>query len=209
MTKTRRGLLAGLGTLILGTRAASAQTACPAGQSPNRKGDCSCPSGTDPCPNGCFDRKRDPNNCGTCGNVCPAGTACVKGECRCPSGTAQCGATCCADCFGEHDLNSGGTVPICCPSTSVCAGATGAQADDQCCWFDEVCLAPNTPCCRSDANGGCVPETNCAGCCRACGTDQAGNPVCCGNDEGCVTDQQSGQQSCEFLNTARLSRSRL
>ena len=127
---------------------------------------------------------------------------------RCSSGMVQCGASCCADCFAERD-ETGAVTPICCPSSSVCAGATGAAGDDQCCWFDEVCLAPNTPCCRSDGIGGCAVDPDCAGCCRACGTDGSGNRVCCDETEECVTDSQTGQQACEFLNTARLSRSRL
>ncbi len=85
---SRRGLIAslsGLGALLVGTRLASAQNGCPPGQSPNMKGDCSCPAGTDPCPDGCFDKKRDLNNCGKCGRSC-AGGECRKGECRCPDG---------------------------------------------------------------------------------------------------------------------------
>ena len=83
---TRRGVLAGLGAFLLGSRAASAQPACPPGQTPNRKGDCSCPPGTNACPNGCYNRRSDPNNCGFCGNVCFSNEVCQKGECRCNCG---------------------------------------------------------------------------------------------------------------------------
>jgi uncharacterized protein YndB with AHSA1/START domain len=78
-------VLAGLGALLLGRRPASAQS-CPPGQTANRKGECRCPAGTDACPGGCVDRKRDPNNCGSCGNVCFSNEVCRKGECRCNCG---------------------------------------------------------------------------------------------------------------------------
>lgn len=80
--KTRRGLLGGIVALVAGVRAASAQDGCPPGQTRNRKGECRCPSGTDACPDGCFDTKSDPNNCGACGNQCSFGAECRKGECR-------------------------------------------------------------------------------------------------------------------------------
>src|SRR5215204_4664294 len=89
--RTRRGFLVGLGALLVGVHGAAAQQSCPQGQAPNKKGQCTCPAGTDPCPNGCVDKKQDPENCGHCGTVCPADATCVKGACICPPG--GCGAT--------------------------------------------------------------------------------------------------------------------
>ncbi len=91
--KTRRGILGGLAAFVVGVHSASAQSSCPPGQIRNRKGDCNCPAGTDPCPDGCFNRRSDPSNCGRCGNVCLTGEVCQKGACRCPNGVT-CGATC-------------------------------------------------------------------------------------------------------------------
>ena len=102
-SKSRRGLLAGIGALVLGARGASATVSpCPyPGQTLNKKGDCSCPAGLgDICPGiGCTNRKKDPSNCGSCGTVCSADATCVKGECTCPAG--GCASTTC---------NPGGTV---------------------------------------------------------------------------------------------------
>ena len=36
----------------------------------------------------------DPNNCGTCGNVCAGDTPCVAGKCGCPTGKIACGGRC-------------------------------------------------------------------------------------------------------------------
>lgn len=87
--KSRRGFLAALGALVTGANAAgltSAQSACPPGQTANRKGDCSCPPGTAACPTGCFDHRTDPANCGACGSICLPGQVCRKGACACPDG---------------------------------------------------------------------------------------------------------------------------
>ena len=154
------------------------------------------------------------------GELCRKGGECASGvcapdatgrkRCACPGGSAgQCGAACCADCFLERDETGAVTGQICCPAPSVCPGATSARDDDQCCYGDEECLSPGTPCCRSDAIGGCAAEADCAGCCRTCGTDGSGNRICCDQTEECVADPQTGQQTCEPLNTARLSRFRV
>ena len=128
-SKTRRGLLGGLAALIAGVRAASAQTSCPPGQVANSKGDCSCPAGTDPCPDGCFNKKTDFNNCGRCGFVCGEGQICQKGECKCPRGASCCppgqvlgpSGVCVAP---TSCLPQGGTPncgPDCCDSTLCCS----------------------------------------------------------------------------------------
>jgi hypothetical protein len=94
----------------------------------------------------------------------------------------------CADLFAQPD-ETGAITPICCPPQLICAGATAAASDDQCCYEDEVCLT--------------------AGCCRTCGTDGSGNTICCDQTEQCVTDPATGAKTCESLNTARLNRFRL
>ena len=131
----------------------------------------------------------------------------TAGAC-CSKGTATCGASCCADCFGQRDPNTGDVSPFCCPPQLVCAGATTASSDDQCCYEDEDCFPPNSTCCRSNQDGTCTVEADCAGCCRTCGTDGAGNTVCCDQTEQCVTDPVTNAKTCESLNTARLGRSR-
>ena len=155
--KSRRRFLATAtalaATALTGLRGA-AQTGCPPGQSPNRKGDCSCPSGTNPCPDGCFDRNGDVNNCGSCGNVCPAGAECRKGECRCPSGTVACSGICRTQAsFADDPSNCGGCGVVCplgapgtCQGASICtAGVCGflpAREGMGCRPASDLCDAP-------------------------------------------------------------------
>ncbi len=46
------------------------------------------------CSEECVDPRTDNDHCGTCGNVCPAGTNCVGGVCTCPAPLSLCGARC-------------------------------------------------------------------------------------------------------------------
>jgi hypothetical protein len=121
--KTRRGFLGGLVALASGVRAASAQTACPTGQTRDRKGECHCPPGTDACSDGCFDKKHDPNHCGACGTVCLSGEVCQKGECTCPRGATCCppGLTNCNDACVDLETD----VDHCSACNTLCA-----QGDD-------------------------------------------------------------------------------
>ncbi len=66
---------------------------------------------------------RDANNCGTCGNKCADGTACIEGKCGCPAGRIACtfgqGITMCVDPMND-DNNCGGCGTICDPPPDAC-----------------------------------------------------------------------------------------
>jgi hypothetical protein len=53
----------------------------------------------------------DPDNCGACDVVCPAGGECVAGACRCPEGEVNCGDVC-AD-LSADGANCGGCGNFC------------------------------------------------------------------------------------------------
>jgi hypothetical protein len=132
----------------------------------------------------------DAMNCGTCGNVCPAGTSCVAGHCvqQCQS-SADCGAstpcqtfTCTNGTCGVVDASAG---TVCAPAS--CSGSTATQAsvcDDtgrcaagptvNCTPY--VCDGSGTTClttCTGDNN--CLPEFQCSnGICVAAGGPAGG-----------------------------------
>jgi hypothetical protein len=86
-----------------------------------------CPAGTTCCEGACTDTSIDPQNCGTCGQVCASGM-CVNGTCQsgCPPPLVQCcqGTVCeCVNIFGTDPFNCGGCGFECAPG-SVCVGGT-------------------------------------------------------------------------------------
>src|SRR5581483_4981971 len=121
----------------------SCGNACPAGSVCNGSGVCaqSCPgtmtkcgAGTAGSPYYCADINTDTANCGSCGNVCGAGSACVAGKCVSPCAKTQC-----------------------CPAgTKVCQGPTG-----QFCGSIAACAGPGpSPTCIDTASD----PSNCGGC---------------------------------------------
>ena len=70
-----------------------------------------CAEGAVYCDGFCTFLRWDPNNCGACGNVCPADTACTGGVCgECPGEQVNCGGECvylssdhqhCGTCFND------------------------------------------------------------------------------------------------------------
>jgi hypothetical protein len=143
---------------------------------------CRCKKGWKRCSEtgpGCTNVKSDPDNCGTCGNECPAGTpCCINGSCQ-----ELCGGSCCADCFMDF-LNGETPQPLtatCCGpgSGTICSSTKQQTSDDECCWPDQECV-----------NGGCC----CDGCQGAviCGGACCPSVACC-NGECCPDGQVCGQ----------------
>jgi hypothetical protein len=64
----------------------------------------------------CVDAQTDNNNCGTCGNVCPANATCQSGSCNCP--LTACSSQSCTDL--QTDPNNCGTCGNVCPPNNAC-----------------------------------------------------------------------------------------
>lgn len=115
-----------------------------------------CPAGTILCNGTCTDTSLDLLNCGSCGNACPDGTACVKGNCSCLVGLELCNGTCTDTSFDSRNCGSCGNT---CPLGKTC--------------LNGKCLCPAD---LAFCNGTCVDlggdEFNCGTCAKTCPPDK-------------------------------------
>lgn len=89
-----------------------------------------CKIGESACGGACVDRQSDPNNCGSCGNVCPNDKKfCAGGEClaACPGGTTSC-SNACID-TTRDTRHCGGCGDACAPGQVCNAGACSCGVD--------------------------------------------------------------------------------
>ncbi len=160
----------------------------------------------------CVDESADPNNCGGCGLVCPAGQLCSNGSCAtsCQVGLVQCNGRCvdptsngdfCGATAGcGADAGSPGTV---CASGQVCT--TGAMGTGTCaitCASGQVncggtCIDPTSDRENCGALGDCVSTTNDTA--NSAGVSCATGQVCTKNALGkgtCAVSCVAGQIEC-------------
>jgi hypothetical protein len=135
-----------------------------------------CPSGMTPCDESCTDLGRDDANCGTCGNACGAGEACVAGKCACSGGEVLCGGSCTDTRYAADNCGACGNV---CEGGEPCtAGVCGCGAG------------------RTFCGGECLDTSsdvkNCGACGFACPTGSTG----C-HDGECLADPNVGRATCD------------
>ena len=127
-----------------------------------------CPAHMTACPDGfCYDLGSNPDNCGLCGNVCPAGLVCSASTCMNPSSTVEPTATPAVAITGLTTPN-----PVYCPSIGLtyCDGeCVNTTADKENCGScGNVCQSPAFACC----SGKCVnlndDNANCGTCSQVC-----------------------------------------
>jgi hypothetical protein len=89
-----------------------------------------CEIGENVCNATCVDLLTDPNNCGKCGDVCPADKKfCSSGTCvaACPGGTASCGSSCIDT---QNDPKHCGNCTNACGTGKICKGGSCGCGDE-------------------------------------------------------------------------------
>jgi sulfatase modifying factor 1 len=125
-----------------------ARPPCEGGRCVCRAGD-----GSTLCNGLCIDEQTDPQNCGACGNVCPAGVSCKGGSCPCPGGKIACGGVCLDV---QTDRNNCGACAKQCNDSESCQGARCVPCPGARRTCGNVCVDLDND------------VTNCGLCARAC-----------------------------------------
>jgi hypothetical protein len=120
--------------------------------------DCKDPNSRSPAV--CVNLADDEENCGGCGQACPAGAACTMGRCACSSGATVCAGTC-VDLKG--DARNCGACGRACAAGQVCVAGTCLV----------TCQEGETVC-----GGTCVNLRSDSDNCGACGHDCKGKREC-------------------------------
>lgn len=145
---------------------------CHPGEDACGGGEVACGDGLNLCDGICVDSVTDGLNCGSCGNVCQAGSSCVAGLCACQDDRTSCGGTC---------VNTGSSAANC--------GTCGVTCGDQVCsggMCTDSCGLGETQCGQD-----CVDTTTDEENCGACGALCVGG-TCTGSECSC----QEGRIPC-------------
>jgi hypothetical protein len=118
-----------------------------------------CPTGQTLCAGVCTNASYDPQNCGRCGAICPAGIACAGGVCSCPPGLTNCAGRCTNTQYDPQNCNGcGSSCTLAHASTAACVQGTCAV----------VTCSPGFSNCDGVPANGC--EANLASDSKNCGT---------------------------------------
>ncbi len=154
--------------------------------------------------NGCeVDTLFNPDNCGDCGNKCPAGMDCSWGACVDPCLEANLPDRCNGECVNlDYDDNNCGTCGNTCDPTDPKLPALPADMHYGCgggTCGRKRCSVPNTADCNGNLNDGCEATLHTNEHCGACGDACPPGKECgyiTGNVFGCLCDD--GETYCHF-----------
>ena len=145
----------------------------------------------------------DPENCGACGNKCPAGQACVFGTCGCPGGLTACGPGQCSDAqcadTKTDTFNCGTCGHICVrPDDFVPKDHVQWGCSDGTC---QVVCDGNWGECNHDPEDGCetslTSNENCGACGHACKAGEMCSQKHCVCDPSQTNCCEDGQVVCD------------
>lgn len=160
-----------------------------------------CPAGTMHCSGECVDAQTDPENCGTCGNVCDPvkSDGCVAGNCSCLDALECRGEQKCCPVYGCKNIltdpsNCGDCAYACAIGESCVAGTCWCGTGPPCESTESCCGGPGGVCIDTQSN-----PNNCGVCGLVC--DDTG-PECM---EGKCTC--GDQPACSWTDDARSCRS--
>jgi len=190
----------------------------------DKGGGSKCNPGLDSCGSACVDFNSDPDNCGSCGNACPAAQGCGSGQCldSCPTGLDDCNRACvdlntdpfncgaCGSPCGKGQVCAGGQCGQTCPSgTEKCgSNCVDTQSDAQNCGacgkpcaLGQVCSGGNCQAScgagQSECNGICVDTQSNAQNCGSCGKACSAGQTC--SSGSCTVACSGGQVACSGL----------
>ncbi|MBQ9817018.1 MAG: hypothetical protein IJM59_06085 [Proteobacteria bacterium] len=163
--------------------------------------ECTCPEDTpdcgltDQCWGKCVNKQTDTTHCGTCGNECKEGYACIEGTCtiQCGEGELACGD----ECMKPSDVRSCGACDVKCETTQQCV--TGDEGGYICKASSEITEGFSCACAEDDKE--CVPTTECWGACVDIKVDPAncgGCGIACEEGKACtdgVCVEKTGEES--------------
>jgi len=149
------------------------------------------------CKMGCTDIDTDPNNCSSCGNVCPANNTCIAGVCtpnaNCNGGPVCTGVNqcCAAGCTNiDTDTSNCGSCGNACGAGAMCLG--GVCQIPPSCHGGPVCTGTET-CCGQGCTDTTTDPINCGACNSPCPTGNAcvggvcKAPTTCNGGPACAT----------------------
>jgi hypothetical protein len=138
--------------------------------------DCRCADELTTCGTTCIDVTSDVQNCGGCGQACPATQVCSAGACGCPSDRLQCGESCVDS---TSDSDNCGSCGVSCRDSEVCSSG--------------ACVCPTGETLCGDS---CVDTSSDADNCGVCGNECTGGQVCQGASCACPTGQALCDDQC-------------